>query len=104
MNGAYLEPHTEVAGHKERVRGGERAQWGSVGSEKREASKGQCSVIRPAVPANWQLLTLGSSLPHMLESGLYLQGLPATRSKFIVSHEPPQAGIPRGGVTLRMRP
>lgn len=50
-------------------------------------------VIRAAVPHSWQLLKSGSSLSQVLETGPYLQALAATKSKFIVSLELPEAGI-----------
>lgn len=58
--------------------------------------------IRSVVSASWPLLALDSSLPQGLGSGLHLQGLPATRSKFIVSLELLQAGILRSRIPLGM--
>lgn len=61
------------------------------------------SGIRSVVPASRPLLALDSSLHKGgLESGLRLQGLPATRSKFIVNLELPQEGILRGRIPLGM--
>lgn len=53
------------------------------------------------MPGCWQLLKLGSSLSQVLEPGPYLQVLAATKSKFIVSLELPEAGILRGERHIR---